>query len=91
MAERLPLFVSLLSLRARRRDYRLSAWITTWTRNWKKDQRRLSGLAFGITWYHSICPRAKSLLDQLGFEVSGVMTTVIRMSFRFLPSSAVFR
>ena len=72
MAERLPLFVSLLSLRARRRDYPLSASITPWTRNWKKDQRRPSGLAFGIIWYHSICPRAKSLLDQLGLRHQGL-------------------
>jgi hypothetical protein len=65
MAERLPLFISYLSLRARRRDYPLSASSTTWNQNCKTNRRDLVGFAFGIIWYHSMFPPAKSLLEQL--------------------------
>ena len=37
-------------------------------RNSKKNRRDLSGLAFGIIWYHSMFPPANSLLDQSGLR-----------------------
>jgi hypothetical protein len=40
-------------------------------RNCKKNRRDLSGLAFGIIWYHSMFPPANSLLDQVEIGAGG--------------------
>ena len=87
MAERLPLssLVAVLEREAER-DYPLSASSTTWIRNWKKDGRRLSRFS---DWYHLVSlhvPARQVSPRSVGFEVSEVVTTVMRVFFRFLPS-----
>jgi hypothetical protein len=91
MAERLSLFVTQLSfareaerLSSLRLEYDLDG-------NWTADRRGLSGLAFGITWYHSHIPARQFSPRSARFEVSEVMAPVMRDVFRFLPSSAGFR
>jgi len=59
-------------------------------RNCKKNRRDLSGLAFGIIWYHSMFPPRQFSPRSVRFEVSEVMTSVMRVSLRFSHPALFF-